>query len=161
MEITTTLWLSVIAAVFVIGIVAFWWFRPKADHVTKMGPYVLRGDDGKPKPNSTISIFNQAEMTTSLGNNFTLSFFVYMDDVNRERIPIAGPAGDFRFKPFLFLLGVGDILLDPIHQMARVRIKPLTQQRPPKPPLTRPWPLRCSTQTQHKLYQPQWAAQKD
>jgi hypothetical protein len=47
--------------------------------------------------------------------------------VNRERIPIAGPAGDFRFKPFLFLLGVGDILLDPIHQMARVRIKPLTQ----------------------------------
>lgn len=117
-----------IAVVFVLGIVAFWWFRPKATHATVMGPYVLLGDDGKPHPNSTINIFDQSQVNTSLGNNFTLSWFVYMDDVNAERIPIGGPKGDFRFKPFLYILGVGDVLLDPIHQVARIRIRPLTRE---------------------------------
>lgn len=118
----------VIAIVLILGIVAFWWFRPKATNVTVMGPYVLLGDDGTPHPNSIVTVFDQAQINRSLGNNFTLSCFVYMDDVNRERIPIGGPEGDFRFKPFLYILGVGDVLLDPIHQVARVRIKPLTRE---------------------------------
>ena len=113
--------------IVLIGFLAFLWLKPRADSVTVMGPYVLEGTSLKPRPNSIETVMTQQQITSSLGNNFTLSFFVYMDDVNRERIPIAGPKGDFRFKPFLYILGVGDVLLDPIHQIARVRIRPLTK----------------------------------
>lgn len=123
-----TILLSVVVLIFTIGILAFWWFRPKAQNVTVMGPYVLLGDDGQPHPNSIVTVFNQAQINQSLGNNFTFSCFVYMDDVNAERIPIGGPKGDFRFKPFVYILGVGDIVLDPIHQVARIRIRPLTRE---------------------------------
>jgi hypothetical protein len=92
-----------------------------------MGPYVLTGDNGKPTAGSTVPILDQSQIFSSLGNNFTISTFVYMNEVNSERIPLGGPEGDFRFKPFLYILGVGDILIDPIHQVARVRIKPLTR----------------------------------
>jgi len=95
------------------------------------GPFILLGAGNPAPPEPTVAILNQEQITRSLSNNFTLSFFVYMDDVNRERIPIAGPKGDFRFKPFVYILGVGDVLLDPIHQIARVRIKPLKKDAQP------------------------------
>ena len=125
---TMTIYISIVVTVLVIGGIAFWWFKPKAKHVTVMGPFVLTGDNGKPTTGSTKPIFDQAQIFSSLGNNFTLSMFVYMNEVNTERIPMGGPDGDFRFKPFVYVLGVGDILLDPIHQVARVRIKPLTKE---------------------------------
>ena len=49
-----------------------------------------------------------------------------MNDTNAERIPIAGPSGDFRFKPLVYILGVGTITADPIHQKARLTLQPLT-----------------------------------
>lgn len=122
-----TLWIGIIVAVFVVGIIVFWWFRPVSKDVTVMGPYVLNSGGLVPSKDTIQTVLTHSQIESSLGNNFTLSFFVYMDDVNRERIPIAGPKGDFRFKPFLYILGVGDIVLDPIHQVARLRIKPLTR----------------------------------
>ena len=124
-----TIFIVAVLVVIVVGLGLYMWFKPKARDVTVMGPIVLRGDDGKPRANTIESLFTQSQIASSLGNNFTLSFFVYMDDVNRERIPIGGPKGEFRFKPFLYILGVGDILLDPIHQVARVRIKPLRKDK--------------------------------
>jgi hypothetical protein len=121
-----TMWIGAIVAIILVGAVLYWWFKPRADHVTAMGPYILN-DSSKVNKNSTETIFSQPDVETNLGNNFTLSYFVYMDDVNRERIPIGGPEGDFRFKPLVYILGVGDILIDPIHQIGRVRIKPLDQ----------------------------------
>jgi hypothetical protein len=118
------MWIGAIVAIILVGAVLYWWFKPRANHVTAMGPYILN-DSSKANKNSTETIFSQPDVETSLGNNFTLSYFVYMDDVNRERIPIGGPEGDFRFKPLVYILGVGDILIDPIHQVGRVRIKPL------------------------------------
>ena len=118
----TALWVFAIVVILIIGVAVYWWFRPKAKDVTVMGPYILKATQSA---ESTVTVFNQAQIETSLGNNFTLSFFVYMSGVNRENIPIGGPKGDFRFKPFLYILGVGDVLLDPVHQIARIRIKPL------------------------------------
>ena len=114
----------IIVLILAVGGIAYWYFKPKARDVTKMGPFVLT-NVGIGNGNTTKTIFTQDEIENSLGNNFTLSFFVYMQGVNRENIPIGGPKGDFRFKPLVYILGVGDILLDPIHQMARIRIRPL------------------------------------
>lgn len=127
------IFIGIVVFVIVAGAVAYWWFKPKAKHVTVMGPFELKGDDGVPTAGTTKPIFDQSQIFSSLGNNFTLSTFVYMNDVSTERIPIGGPTGDFRFKPFLYILGVGDVLLDPIHQVARVRIKPLTKTAIIKP----------------------------
>jgi hypothetical protein len=127
------IFVGIVVFTIVAGGIAYWWFKPKAKDVTIMGPFVLTGDNGKPTEGSTKPIFDQSQIFSSLGNNFTLSTFVYMNEVTTERIPIAGPEGDLRFKPFLYILGVGDILLDPIHQIARVRIKPLTKTAIIKP----------------------------
>ena len=116
-----------IMLIIIVGGALYWWFRPRAVEVTVMGPYVLKGAGSGATKDSLVTVFNQAQIDSALGNNFTMSFFVYMEDVNRERIPIGGPKGDFRFKPFLNILGIGDVLLDPIHQMARVSVKPLIQ----------------------------------
>lgn len=122
-----TIFIALISLVVLIGVIALWWYWPRPKHATVMGPFVLSGDNGTPVPNSIKPILDHSQIYSALGNNFTLGMFVYMDDVNIERIPMGGPKGDFRFKPFLYILGVGDILLDPIHQMARIRIKPLTR----------------------------------
>lgn len=126
MTMTTKIFIGAIITVIILGAIAYWWFRPKPTHVTVMGPFMLIGDNGKPSSGTTKPILDQSQIHSYLGNNFTLSMFVYMNEVNTERIPIGGPEGDFRFKPFVYILGVGDVLLDPIHQVARVRIKPLT-----------------------------------
>jgi hypothetical protein len=122
---TLILYLVILVILFIIGGILYWWFKPQETSKTMVGPYVL---GGKVKGNSTETIFSQNDVETTLGNNFTVSFFVYMDDVNRERIPIGGPKGDFRFKPLLYILGVGDVLIDPIHQIGRIRIKPLNPE---------------------------------
>jgi hypothetical protein len=126
----TALWGLLVCIILILGLVLYWWFRPQARDVTVLGPYVLKHSASG---SSTVTVFDQSQINNSLGNNFTLSFFVYMDGVNRENIPIAGPKGDFRFKPFLYILGVGDVLLDPIHQVARVRVKPLASSGILKP----------------------------
>jgi len=122
------LWFIGIVVIILIAALAYWYFKPRAKDVTVLGPYVLKGASMIPNPeNTVVTVFNQSQIDDALGNNFTFSFFVYMDDVNRERIPIAGPKGDFRFKTFINILGIGDIVLDPIHQMARLNFKPLTR----------------------------------
>ena len=118
---------SIITVIIVCGLLMYYWFRPKAKDVTVMGPFNVMGDNGKPNPNSLKPILDQTQVHSYLGNNFTLSFFTYMNEINTERIPIAGPKGDFRFKPLIYILGVGDVIVDPIHQLARVRVKPLTK----------------------------------
>lgn len=117
-------WGLLLLIILIVGVALYWWFRPRAKDALVVGPYVLKRV-GAGTGSTTETVFTQDQINNSLGNNFTLSFFVYMEDVNRENIPIGGPKGDFRFKPFLYILGVGDILLDPIHQVARIRVKPL------------------------------------
>lgn len=115
----------IIGAIFVIGMLLFIYLKPKANYITVEGPFVLKGTEGN-YTSSYETIFDQAQLTQDLGNNFTLGFFVYMDRINAEKIPFAGPMGDFRFKPLLKILGVGEITLDPIHQMMRVSVEPQT-----------------------------------
>jgi len=122
---TLFLYIGIIVVLFVVGALVYWWLRPRELSTTVLGPYVL---NGTATGNSTETIFTQKDVESTLGNNFTLSFFVYMEDVNRERIPIGGPEGDFRFKPLVYILGVGDVLIDPIHQVGRLRIKPLNPE---------------------------------
>jgi len=121
----TLYYILIVVAILVVGALIYWWFKSQDVTKTVLGPYVL---NGTATANSTDTIFSQADVESVLGNNFTLSFFVYMDDVNRERIPIGGPEGEFRFKPLVYILGVGDLLIDPIHQVGRLRIKPLNPE---------------------------------
>ena len=119
-----TFTILVVAVLLIIAAAAYYYFRPKAEDVTVMGPYDLAGTSGDSKSNQE-TLFDQSQLSTKTGNNFTFSMFVYMDDTNAERIPIGGPRGEFRFKPLISILGVGTITLDPIHQMARVTAQPL------------------------------------
>lgn len=123
----STTYVIILLVLISITIILIWYFWPRADHVTAMGPWNLNGPGAalKDKQNSTETVFTNADIEQNLGNNFTLSFFLYMSEVNREQIPIGGPSGDFRFKPLVFILGVGDILIDPIHQELHIRVKPL------------------------------------
>jgi hypothetical protein len=121
----TQIILGIIVILFAIAVVLFWWFKPKPDSVTVMGPIVLKGAGNDVQSEKKV-LFTQSQIDSSLGNNFTLSLFVYMDDSNRERIPLGSPDGDFRFKNFITILGVGTITLDPIHQRARISVRPLS-----------------------------------
>ncbi len=114
----------VIIVLFIVGVSAYYYFRPKAEDVTVMGPYDLEGTSGDSRSNQE-TLFDASQLSTKTGNNFTFSMFVYMDDSNAERIPLGGPKGDFRFKPLISILGVGTIILDPIHQMARINVQQL------------------------------------
>jgi hypothetical protein len=122
----TQIVLFLVAILLVIAVGLFWWFKPRAEEVTVMGPIVLKGA-GNGVASEQKVLFTQQQIESSLGNNFTFSMFVYMDDSNRERIPLGSPDGDFRFKNFVTILGVGTILLDPIHQRTRVSITPLSR----------------------------------
>jgi hypothetical protein len=126
---STQIIIGLVIIIFAVAVVLFWWFKPKADHVTFMGPIVLKGA-GNGVPSEQKVLFTQSQIDTSLGNNFTLSLFVYMDDSNRERIPLGSPDGDFRFKNFVTILGVGTITLDPIHQRARISVRSLSSGLP-------------------------------
>jgi hypothetical protein len=125
---TFRLVLLVITALIVIGAALYWWFKPRPEHVTVMGPYDLKGVTSSASGSSQETVIDSAQLMKQMGNNFTLSTFIYMDEVNRERIPIGGPAGDFRFKPLIYILGVGTIVVDPIHQIAKIVLQPLTDK---------------------------------
>ena len=115
--------------VVIIGYLLYKWFTRKPEQAIVLGPYNLRGVTGSAAASSQETIFDQPQLNSNLKNNFTLSFFVYMNEINAERIPLAGPDGDFRFKPLLLILGVGSVTVDPIHQKARVTLQPLTDAR--------------------------------
>lgn len=137
------------ALFFAFAVFLYWVFRPRAQEVTALGPYKLHGVGLEAPKSSRITLFDVSDLNRTdddnwivralknifgfgrqtggnkLGNNFTVSGFFYMDDISAERIPQVA-AGEFKFKPTLFILGVGTITLDPIYQKARVRISPLT-----------------------------------
>jgi hypothetical protein len=122
----TQILVFIVIILFIVSVLLYLWLKPKPDDVTVMGPFVLKGA-GNGVPSEQKVIFNQSQIDTSLGNNFTLSFFVYMDDSNRERIPLTAPDGDFNFKQFMNVLGVCNFMLDPIHQRAYIRVAPLSK----------------------------------
>jgi len=109
-----------IVVVIVIGLALFWWFRPPSLIATAMGPYVLGDGTG-----ATETIFTQSQIATSLGNNFSLGFFVYIDDASRERIGIGRELDELRLNGLITILGLGDIVINPIYQTLTVRARPL------------------------------------
>lgn len=123
-----TIIILVLTVFSLIGGALYLWLRPKPKHVTVMGPWSLQGVTSSASGSSQVTILDSSQLLKSMGNNFTLSFFLYMDEVNAERIPIAGPAGDYRFKPLVYILGVGTIVVDPLHQKAKVQLQPLSDR---------------------------------
>jgi hypothetical protein len=116
---------AVLTVVVIAGII-FWYLKPRANNALAIGPYVLRdprkldGSSKGGKPGGAdpqwISVLTAEQAINTSANNITCSFFVYMDEVNRERIPIGSPDGDYRFQ-HLVTIGVPiGIMLDPIHQ---------------------------------------------
>jgi len=121
------IFLIIVLVVIVLGVVYVLYFMPKSDETVVLGPYVLHG---RPSENDNIGstlvpVLTKAQLSTSLKSNFTMSFFIYMDKLNTERIPFAGPKGEYRFKPLVKLIGFGEFVLDPVHQSALLRLNPL------------------------------------
>lgn len=121
------IFLITVLVVIVVGVVYVLYFMPKSDETVVLGPYVLHG---KPSEHDIIGstlvpVLTKAQLSTSLKSNFTMSFFIYMDKLNTERIPFAGPKGEYRFKPLIKLIGFGEFVLDPVHQSALLRLNPL------------------------------------
>jgi hypothetical protein len=100
---------------------------PKSDETTVLGPFVLNGipSEADSAGSKLKSVLTTAQLSKSLKSNFTVSFFIYMDKLNMERIPFAGPEGEYRFKPLVKLIGVGEFVLNPVHQKALLRLTPL------------------------------------
>ena len=121
----------------VIAVIVFavllWYFWPRGKDSTVIGPFVL---SAKPSLASAVTVFTQSQITKSLGNNFSIAFFVYMDKLNESRIPFAGSPGDYRIKPFLNILGVGSISVDPIHQEVRFSVNTTSPEFGKKADLT-------------------------
>jgi len=128
-----TFFISSLVIVLILCGVALWYFWPRGNDSIVLGPYVL---STKPNPASSVSVFTQSQITKSLGNNFSMGFFVYMDKINESRIPFAGSKGDNRFKPFVNILGVGSIFVDPIHQEARFSVNTASPEFGKKADLT-------------------------
>jgi hypothetical protein len=121
------IFLIVVLLIVAVGIVYVLYFMPKSDETTVLGPFVLNGipseaDGGGSKLRSVLTA---RQLSKSLKSNFTVSFFIYMDKLNMERIPFAGPEGEYRFKPLVKLIGVGEFVLNPVHQRALLRLTPL------------------------------------
>jgi hypothetical protein len=86
-----------------------------------MGPLDM---PGRPKGTTKWSPLIPAdELSNLLSNNFTCSFFVYMDDSNRERIPI-GTSGDYKFQYTMTVGNAYGVLFDPILQKMTVTVIP-------------------------------------
>jgi hypothetical protein len=121
------IFLILIILIIVVAVVYVLYFMPKSDETRVLGPFVLKGVPSRKTANgSTLqSVLTQAQLTKSLKSNFTMGFFFNMDKLNMERIPFAGPEGDYRFKPLIKILGVGEFVLNPVHQRALLRLTPL------------------------------------
>jgi hypothetical protein len=129
------IFLITILVIIVAGAIYTWYFTPKSDESRVLGPFVLKGTPSENEPAGSSSlrpVLTQAQLNQSIKSNFTLGFFIYMDKVNAERIPFAGPEGDFRFKPLLKILGVGEFVLDPVHQKGLLRLTPLVAPMTPR-----------------------------
>jgi len=121
------IFLIVVLLIIAGAIVYILYFMPKSDETTVLGPFVLNGipSEADSSGSKLESVLTARQLSTSLKSNFTVSFFIYMDKLNMERIPFAGPEGEYRFKPLVKLIGVGEFVLNPVHQRALLRLTPL------------------------------------
>ena len=121
------IFLIVVLLIIALGIVYVLYFMPKSDETTVLGPFVLNGipSESDSAGSKLVSVLTAKQLSKSLKSNFTVSFFIYMDKLNMERIPFAGPEGEYRFKPLVKLIGVGEFVLNPVHQKALLRLTPL------------------------------------
>lgn len=121
------LFLIVVILIILLGIVYVLYFMPKSDETVVLGPFVLNGipSEHQAGGSTVTSVLTKTQLSKSLKSNFTVSFFVYMDKLNMERIPFAGPEGEYRFKPLINLIGVGEFVLNPVHQKALLKLTPL------------------------------------
>lgn len=121
------IFLIVVLLIIAGAIVYVLYFMPKSDETTVLGPFVLNGipSEADSSGSKLESVLTARQLSTSLKSNFTISFFIYMDKLNMERIPFAGPEGEYRFKPLVKLIGVGEFVLNPVHQRALLRLTPL------------------------------------
>lgn len=129
---TPNLMYFIVAAILlIVGVLLYLKYRPQSSDIVVMGPYQLGKPSNKQPWNSLLT---DEQVSKVIGNNITCSFFVYMDEVNTERIPIGSPDGDYRFQYLAILGGSVGIKMDPIHQKVLVDIVPT-----PYPGQTRQW----------------------
>lgn len=121
------IFLITVLVILVTGAIYILYFIPKSDETRVLGPFVMKGAPSEYQRigSSLRSVLTQAQLNKSLKSNFTMSFFIYMDKLNEERIPFPGPEGEYRFKPLVKILGVGEFVLNPVHQKALLRLTPL------------------------------------
>jgi hypothetical protein len=86
-----------------------------------LGPYSLVASSPVPLP--SVLLVPQAKLPKDLNENYTFSFYVYMNDFTS---PSFAPSDDMRFHKLLELTGACSIFLDPVNQVAKLVLNPAT-----------------------------------
>jgi len=112
----------------VIGIIVYY-FWPKSAVTTVLGPYQLVANS--PTVLQNQQIIQQADLPKGLDENYSFSFYVYMNDATS---PTFAPSDDMRFHKLLELTGAGSIYLDPVNQQAQIVMRPANPSPSPDIP---------------------------
>jgi hypothetical protein len=126
----------VVCCILVIAVLIYRLFRKKAKDVTIMGPFEL-GTEKQRKESQKYKMLTTADqLMDTTSNNTTVSFFLYVSQVNRELIPIGKTVDEFNYE-YLLILGYSmGIQVDPIHQKARITFVPAgVPNAPDTPPM--------------------------
>ncbi len=109
----------VIILIIVIAIIFYVYFKPPKREILVMGPYQLtfKRDTTADPQKFWEFLLNSDQVSKMIGNNITVSFFTYMDEVSVERVPITG-ADQYGIQYFAILGGSVALQMDPIHQKA-------------------------------------------
>ena len=112
--------IPIVLVVLVVGILVYY-FWPSDKSATVLGPYKLVA--ASPVVIPPTLLVQQAKLPKGLDENYTFSFYVYMNDLTS---PSFAPSDDMRYHKLLELTGACSIFLDPVNQSAQIVMRPAT-----------------------------------
>ena len=111
--------IPVIMAIVVIGILVYYFYP--TNNTTVFGPFSLVASS--PVQLSPMLLVPQAQLPKVLDENYTISFYVYMNDLSS---PSFAPSDDMRYHKVVELTGACSIYMDPAQQSAKIVLNPAT-----------------------------------
>jgi hypothetical protein len=111
--------IPVLIAIVVIGILVYYFYP--SNKTTVFGPFALVASS--PVQLSPRLLVPQAQLPKGLDENYTVSFYVYMNDLTS---PSFAPSDDMRYHKVVELTGACSIFMDPVQQSAQIVLNPAT-----------------------------------
>jgi len=116
----------VIVCVLVVAVLLYRIFRKKAKDVLIMGPFEVGTEEQRNDvTNKWMSLMNTDELLRTTSNNITVGFFLYVSQFSAERIPLGKSMEDYQYQPLMILGNSIAVVIDPIHQKAKILVASL------------------------------------